>query len=477
MRIVLDVGTSLSWIRPPVGIVRAERQFAAFLLAQTAADVAFCRFDRGRACYDEVSAAAVRGLLERGQGDPAAVQLPRDEQPPAETSDGATRRGRRLVSSLARRSIGMLPEGMRQDAGLVAQSGTLMLKSLYWLSRKAMHEVKRTGPRPEVQRLPAAEPAPPRAPGFAFRPDDVYVSMGLDWDYNDLSTLYARKRDVGFKAVLYCHDLIPIRYPHLMSFDARAVFARHFVDVAHTADHVVAVSRASLDDFREFLHEVGAPVPPISVIHNGSDLAADDEEAGEPPRPELADRPFVLCVGTIEARKNHALLYNVWDRLVARHGERTPLLVLVGMVGWGVGDLLWRMRGNPRVAEHIVLLSELSDEGLQWLYHHCLFTVYPSFVEGWGLPVVESLAVGKPCVASNAAAIVEASQGRVPLLDPLDFPAWLAQIERWAFDRRALAAATASLEGFVPDSWQQHGEAMLAVARDLSGTPACASSI
>src|SRR4029434_7877956 len=128
---------------------------------------------------------------------------------------------------------------------------------------------------------------------------------------------YALKRAIGFKTVLYCHDLIPIRFPHLMSFDARAVFARHFVDVAHTADHVVAVSRASLDDYHDFLHEVGAPVPPISVIHNGSDVAAHAEDHGEPPRPDLAERPFVLCVGTIEARKNHTLLYHVWDRLVA----------------------------------------------------------------------------------------------------------------------------------------------------------------
>ena len=478
MRVVFDVSTSLNWNRPAVGIVRAEQRFAAFLLDQTEIAAAFCRYDRDHQGYDEVPRARVRELVEGAPADAAPPPV-KEERPAASSPNGFAMRGRRSASSLARRWVTALPAAVQEEADLVARNGTLMIKSLYWLSRKIVREL---GSRAEPayvgdSPVPADEEAADRPDGFRFDPDDVYVSMGLDWDHNDLPTLYRVKRKAGFKAILYCHDIIPIRFPHLMSFDARGSFARHFVDVAHTADHVVAVSRASLDDFRGFLLEVGAPVPPVSVVHNGSDLAACGGAAGEPPRSDLAERPFVLCVGTIEPRKNHALLYHVWDRLVERHGERAPVLVLVGMAGWGVTDVLSRMRGNPRVADHIVLFNELSDEGLMWLYRHCLFTVYPSFVEGWGLPVVESMALGKPCIASNAASIAEASQGLLPLLDPLDFPGWLAQVERWAFDRQALAAATKALEGFRPHSWRDHGEALLALVRETAGSRACASYI
>jgi glycosyltransferase involved in cell wall biosynthesis len=312
---------------------------------------------------------------------------------------------------------------------------------------------------------------------MSFAADDVYVSMGLDWEYNDLETLARLRRRLGFRTILYCYDVIPVRFPHLMSFDARHTFARYFVDVAHVADRVVAISDATREAYHEVLVEVGAPIPAISVIHLGTDLVTGMRGPKESPLPELAERPFVLCVGTIEARKNHDLLYHVWDRLVTRHGDRAPLLVLVGMVGWGVQDLLSRIRLNLRVADKIVILDNVADASLIWLYEHCLFTVYPSFVEGWGLPVVESLALGTPCVASNARAVVEATQGLVPTLDPLDFASWLEHVDRWSFDPQARRAAADRLRAYRPPSWREHGGAMLDVVRELSGAERCASSI
>jgi glycosyltransferase involved in cell wall biosynthesis len=374
-----------------------------------------------------------------------------------------------------RRGIAALPDGSRGDAQLVLQSALGMMKGLYWLSRRFGRAVLGRPPRPPETPIDVVS-APPDD-GTSFRPDDVYVSMGLDWEYNDLETLARLRRRIGFRTILYCYDVIPVRFPHLMSYDARQAFAKYFVDVAHVADRVVAISDASRDAYRDVLVEAGAPVPPISVIHLGTDLATAEHDIGTAPRPELRDRPFVLCVGTIEARKNHELLYHVWDRLAARHGDDTPLLVLVGMVGWGVGDLLSRIRLNLRVADKIVTLDNVADASLIWLYEHCLFTVYPSFVEGWGLPVVESLALGKPCVASNADAVVEATQGLVPTLDPLDFAGWLEHVERWSFDADARRAAVERLRAYRPPSWRGHGSAMLDVVRALSETERCASSI
>jgi glycosyltransferase involved in cell wall biosynthesis len=426
-----------------------------------------------------VPAAVVQRLLARGVAGHAAE--PADAADPQAASDETPavveRRLRAATASAVRRGIAALPDGSRSDAQLVVQSAVGMVKGLYWLSRRFGRSVLGRPAAPRAIPIDVQAPAAPDVDAMALGPDDVYVSMGLDWEYNDLETLARARRRQGFRTILFCYDVIPVRHPHLMSFDARQTFAKYFVDVAHVADHVVAISEASRDDFTGMLAEAGAPVPPISVIHLGTDLVTGARGRGDAPRPDLAARPFVLCVGTIESRKNHELLYHVWDRLVARHGDRAPLLVLVGMVGWGVQDLLSRVRLNRRVADKIVILDNVADAALVWLYEHCLFTVYPSFVEGWGLPVVESLALGTPCIASNAHAVVEATQGLVPTLDPLDFHGWLEHVDRWAFDPAARQAAVERLRAYRPPSWAEHGDAMIAVARGLFGSERCASSI
>ena len=91
-----------------------------------------------------------------------------------------------------------------------------------------------------------------------------------------------------------------------------------------------------------------------------------------------------------------------------------------------------------------------SDADLAILYRHARFTVAPSFSEGWGLPVQESLALGVPCIASSGGAMPEAGHGLAELFDPDDRAALRAAIERWAADDGALAAARARILGEFP---------------------------
>jgi hypothetical protein len=132
----------------------------------------------------------------------------------------------------------------------------------------------------------------------------------------------------------------------------------------------------------------------------------------------FGDRPFVLCVGAIHARKNHRLLYDVWLRLAARMGEACPHLVLVGGVAWNGHDVRARAArrcADQRAGQHP--LDDVDDAALDWLYAHCSSTVYPSLHEGWGLPVAESLRHGKLCLAADTSSVPEIAPGLVELID------------------------------------------------------------
>jgi len=99
--------------------------------------------------------------------------------------------------------------------------------------------------------------------------------------------------------------------------------------------------------------------------------------------------------------------------------------------------------------------AELGDAHLQWLYSHARFTVFPSFNEGFGLPVAESLAAGTPVVVSNHPALIEASMGQMPAIDPGDLPAWLREITSLCLDDARLAQLRAKAQACrlaVPDA-------------------------
>ena len=113
----------------------------------------------------------------------------------------------------------------------------------------------------------------------------------------------------------------------------------------------------------------------------------------------------MLCVGTIESRKNGLSLLRAWQRLPAEMGEAAAILVFAGRYGKiGGPDFREELAAGHGPAADVRVIDMPSDSELAWLYRNCLFTVYPSFVEGWGLPVGESAWFGKYCIASSNSA-------------------------------------------------------------------------
>src|SRR5262249_50976292 len=176
-----------------------------------------------------------------------------------------------------------------------------------------------------------------------------------------------------------------------------------------------------------------------------------------PPRPRLGPRALPLSSPPTETRKNHRLAYHLWRRLAAALPALPPL-VCVGGPGWRTGDLTQLIAGDPALRGKLLLLSGLTDRDLAWLYRHCAFTLYPSLVAGWGLPVVESLASGKYCVASSAPSIAELGGGLLDLLDPLDFAAWYREVHRLLTDAAYLRAREQRIAAYRPRAWAAAGD-------------------
>ena len=124
-----------------------------------------------------------------------------------------------------------------------------------------------------------------------------------------------------------------------------------------------------------------------------------------------------MTVGTIEARKNHTLLYYVY-KLAKSRGIDLPVSVIVGRRGWKTEQIYDFMTQDPEVKDKFVFLHDASDENLSWLYSHAKLSVIPSFCEGWGMPIAESVARGTPCICSNKTSMIEVAEGYVEHFDP-----------------------------------------------------------
>jgi len=281
------------------------------------------------------------------------------------------------------------------------------------------------------------------------RPGDVIVSLGASWGIpNYMKYIAEMKRYYGIKFAPLVHDLIPIKHESLVEPHHTVQFRDWLRAAIPVSDIVFTNSKHTRTALVTFVAESGWPLPPrVEALEMGSGFrdTLDPLTAGTQTTISLPPR-YVLYVSTIELRKNHRLLVRVWRRLLERHGTNlVPNLVFAGKIGWLVDDLLHDLEASDYLNGKIILLRSLSDAELQQAYRSCLFTVFPSLSEGWGLPIAESLAHGKFCVASNHTSIPEAGGNLIDYFDPLNEDDALAKLERPLIDPPYLAAREAQL--------------------------------
>jgi glycosyltransferase involved in cell wall biosynthesis len=268
------------------------------------------------------------------------------------------------------------------------------------------------------------------------------------------------------KIVAICQDVIPLTHPQFFQSGEFVTRYRTYVDfLLHDADLLIAHSNAVSGSLQMEAERSGLPVPKIAIVPLGSDIATKITPRQPATEPPLHPGGFVIAVSTVQSRKNFDLLWRVWHRFAEEGRRGLPRLVIVGAPGFGGAELLNQIGNDLLVKDRIIVLHDAHDAELDWLYRNCRFTLYPSFAEGWGLPVSESLAYGKPCLASNTTSLPEAGAGFAVHLDPLDLEAWHDTILAWSTDQQAIDAMARDIRtNYRPTSWAQTSAAL---AREL----------
>jgi len=301
---------------------------------------------------------------------------------------------------------------------------------------------------------------------FLFRDNDILVSAGLQWDIEFLNVVYRAKKSLSFKVIQLIYDLIPIEMPEYCAPGMDVLFPRFIMDTVWTADVVYAISESTKTAFVEYAKTLkAARIPPVRRIRLGCDIpqqATPDRGFGG-----LQPGRFVLYVSTIEPRKNHRMLFDIWRLLSKTLGDKLPKLVLVGNKGWNTENFIANAEACLALyPDKIAILESVTDEELNWMYSNAYFTVYPSLHEGWGLPIAESLARGTPCIASASSSMPEAADTFCQLIDPYDFVGWKTAIEAYLTQPHLVAEARETIgSSYRTVTWD---EAIRAFIADLT---------
>ena len=306
---------------------------------------------------------------------------------------------------------------------------------------------------------PAATIAAPPEPDI-FEPGSTLLFPG-EHDRQDFGRLKRLRDTQQVDLVFVFYDLLQVLAdddPRLADPSASDLPGSDFI--AREAALALAISRFSAGELARHLARRGAKAPEIRVIR----LAGSFRPPGGPVRPVagLRQKEFILAVGDVVLRKNHALLARVWKALLSA-GIAVPNLVIAGRVDPECFEFVRAIRSDDVLGNRFIFLPNIADDELAWLYANCRFTVFPSRLEGFGLPVAESLGHGRLCVSSSASAVPEAGQGYAIELDPDDDPAWIDTIAALCRDDERLARHEAEISaGFARVTWHDTAGDILA---------------
>lgn len=293
-----------------------------------------------------------------------------------------------------------------------------------------------------------------------FIKGDTLLVFGSAWirNLNYIKSLKTLKLVYGISLVTAIYDVIEYKMKFMFPAERREQFSLNCKKMLAISDKVLSCSERTKQDLIDFCLETATPLCPISVFRLGDEaFNRSPAQEIEPLSDELtslaSDNRFILYVSTLNIRKNHTQLLMLWKSLINEYGDTVPRLVLVGSIGWGGEEAIDILEQNPALKAKVLLLHDINDHSLDWLYTHCMFTVYPSRYEGWGLPVAESCRYGKFCLSSNAGSLPEVAPQFAEYIDPMDSIAWYKALEKYCFNSELLDEKANMAIQYRPTTW------------------------
>jgi alpha-1,2-rhamnosyltransferase len=233
---------------------------------------------------------------------------------------------------------------------------------------------------------------------------DILLMLDASWtNHNVFESLEIAKNN-NTKIIGVIYDLIPILYPEFVAQNLEKTFSEWLNKTVNYYDGYIAISKTVMMDLQSYFVTKNFNIDNyfFDYFYLGSNFKTI--EKNQPTREDIRQlysrgKSVYLIVSTIEPRKNHKYLFEAFKKLWNQNIDVD--LVIVGRVGWKMKDLLARMEEHDEYQKRLWIFHDLNDQELEYCYNHSTALVFPSVVEGYGLPIIESLYHDLPVLASD----------------------------------------------------------------------------
>lgn len=301
-------------------------------------------------------------------------------------------------------------------------------------------------------------------PLATLRPEDmrggaVFFDIDSAWNMPmRRSWLFPILKARGVTVISHVYDLIPVTAPQYFYSETARQFLSWCSAVINGSDRVICNAKATKDTLSRLCGEWGLKAPRCDVVA----LGADFPKAGKGANPDarllekLPRRRYVLMVGTIEPRKNHALLLEAAGKLYDL-GIRT---VFAGRIGWNMDGFREKMQSHPLWEKGLFFAEGPNDATIHELYKNALCVVFPTKDEGFGLPVVEAFLRGTPVLCSDIPVLREVGGTLARYFDNTDADALVKAVKELSEDKEGYERLLGEIKAYRPKTWEQTAKEM-----------------
>lgn len=262
----------------------------------------------------------------------------------------------------------------------------------------------------------------------------------------------------GVRVAVHIYDIIPILYPQYCDGETTIRFMDYLAAHLQCADLVIANTNSTIRDIVSLGEKLKLPAIPTICVPLGADMSGRSRNTSSIPthiskdKTQLLRNRYFLAVGTIEPRKNHSFLLDTYQTYLREAGFS---MVIVGRPGWNVSNLMNRITQMDLSDSAFCYIPNATDEEINYLYANAYFTVFPTFCEGFGLPIIESYLHGTPVLASDIPVLREVGGDLCDYFEVGNAFDLFQKVEAYAKDNEQYLRKRERLAGYLPVTWDQ----------------------